>query len=92
MSKEEEVKKYEMEQGKFVLNKTSEESLAENSNRPSLWGKLVVPDGAKAGDTLKLSAWSGTSKAGNPILKGRCELDVKPSMAEKSESTKEFFE
>ena len=88
----EEEKKYEMEQGKFVLNKTSEESLAENSNRPTLWGKLVVPDGAKAGDTLKLSAWSGKSKAGNPILNGRCELEVKPSMAEKSESTQEFFE
>ena len=74
-----ETTKYEMEKGKFVLNKTSEESLAENSNRPTHWGKLRVPDGAKGGDTLKLSSWRGTSKAGNPILNGRCELEVKPS-------------
>ena len=81
----EQSKNYQMDKGKFVLNKTSAESLKENSNRPTHWGKLVIPEGAKAGDTLKLSSWTGTSQAGNPILNGRCELEVKPAAEVDSE-------
>jgi len=78
MSKETE---YKMEQGKFNLHNTNPEFLKENASRPTHWGNLVVPEGAKAGDTLKLSAWKSESKAGKKYLNGKCELAVMPETA-----------
>ena len=67
-----------MEIGKFNLHVNSAEFLAENPARPTHWGNLVVPEGAKAGDTIKLSAWKSESKAGKKYLNGKCELAVIP--------------
>ena len=85
-----EEKKYEMERGKFNLLKTDPKALEENPSRPIYWGKLVIPDGAKAGDTLKLACWKGTSQAGNPYLNGKCELEVKPAPAEVTNDDTDF--
>ena len=83
--------KYVMEKGKFILHQNSEEFLAENSARPTHWGDLVIPDGCKAGDTIKLSAWRGTSKAGNSILNGKCELRQMPEHVGSTDNAKEEF-
>tara|TARA_R110000751_G_scaffold140353_2_gene244037 strand:- start:463 stop:726 length:264 start_codon:yes stop_codon:yes gene_type:complete len=87
MSKE---TKYEMEGGKFNLNLTDPESLKENGLRPTHWGNLVIPEGAKAGDTLKLSAWRSESKAGKKYLNGKCELAVMPEISSVSSTEDQF--
>ena len=74
--------KYEMEKGKFNLLKTDPQQLEENPKRPVMWGKLCIPDNAKAGDILKLSVWKETSNAGNAYLSGKCQLEEKPSSEE----------
>lgn len=71
-------KGYTMEKGQFNLHLNSEESIKENPKRPTHWGNLVVPEGAKAGDTIKLSGWKKTSAAGKNYISGKSELAVKP--------------
>ena len=45
----------EMKKGKIRIFTTDADSLKINSGRPSHWGKLVIPDGCKPGDTLKVA-------------------------------------
>ena len=70
-----EEKKFKFDNGKGQLMPNAEDWIKENPSRPTHWGKLTIPDGCEAGDVLKLSAWKGTSKAGNPILKISAEKD-----------------
>jgi len=79
-------KKYVMEKGKFILHRNSKEFMEENPKRPTHWGDLVIPEGCKAGDTLKLSAWSSTSQNGNPYLDGRADLRQMPEHVENSDN------
>tara|TARA_R100001594_G_scaffold126708_1_gene164033 strand:+ start:712 stop:996 length:285 start_codon:yes stop_codon:yes gene_type:complete len=84
--------KFVLEKGKFNLNRTSKDKMEANPNRPTMWGKLRVPDGVKGGDTLKLSAWSGISQAGNKYLNGKVELEEKPTDPEKEKVGSEVSE
>lgn len=83
--------KYVMEKGKFTLHQNSKEFMDENPKRPTHWGNLVIPEGCKAGDTLKLSAWRSTSQAGNPYLDGKCELKIVPEKVESTDNGNEPF-
>ena len=78
--------KYVMEKGKFTLHRNSKEFMEENPKRPTHWGNLVIPEGCKAGDTLKLSAWSSTSQAGNPYLDGKAVLKEMPEHVETTDN------
>ena len=84
-------KKYVMEEGKFTLHQNSKEFMEENPKRPTHWGNLVIPEGCKAGDTLKLSAWRSTSKAGNPYLDGKCDLKEMPEHVASTDNENEAF-
>tara|TARA_R100001594_G_scaffold56848_1_gene90799 strand:- start:2403 stop:2678 length:276 start_codon:yes stop_codon:yes gene_type:complete len=79
--------KFELKEGRFTLHNQSAEELKENPAKPKMWGKLKIPQGAKSGDVLKLSAWANTSQAGNPYLNGRAELEERPSTEKKAEIT-----
>ena len=68
-----------MKEGKFNLLQTPAEQLEENASRPTMFGTLTIPKGAKEGDTLKLSAWKQTSEKGNVYLGGNAELKPNPT-------------
>ena len=65
----------EMKKGKIRIFTTDPESLEKNSSRPSHWGKLVIPDGCKPGDTLKVALWRAVSQNKTNYLNGNIELD-----------------
>lgn len=78
---------YEMKKGKGQLMPNSAEYLAENKSRPTHWGKLMIPDGCKEGDVIKLSAWKDKSEAGNDILRITAQKDGFLETANAKEST-----
>lgn len=77
--------KYETKKGQGQLMHNDPEWVKEKAGRPTHWGKFVIPEGAKAGDEIKLSGWLGTSSNDNPILKLKGDLKPDPTQSSNNE-------